>query len=324
MVKMKYKEDEVSAIIAESRESCKRLQTLGVIRNTVATHRLKELRHLRAVEKLATSRRTYGFDGLEDGDDHWVHGPHPPTPEQTTARIWADLNALKDPISMSGKERSRQRLMSFVNELDQGTASLTDYELAMLKRMIVERRGRNAAHVTVAPINAAQPCSHRWRTSETSFDVRVCMVRNDEGRMNSEQGQLERSSAGTDQLESSLAGRQDEPLPPATWPWAWVRLLIFPRKNRCLGCEPMAKLQPSLQHQTPCSCWRVANLKTRRQSAKKTSNSTLVGKEGSHRLEKRVYWYIILFPEGTLGRDARCLCLVFFFLACLLCIALIR
>ena len=90
-------------MIAESREACKRLRKLDMIRKIVATHRLKELRHLRAVEKLATWRRTYGFDRPEDGDDQWVHGPLPLSTEQTTASMRSDLNALKDEISMSGK-----------------------------------------------------------------------------------------------------------------------------------------------------------------------------------------------------------------------------
>ena len=179
---MKYTEDEVSAMIAESRQACKRLPKLCTIRKAVATHRLKELRHFHAVEKLATWRRSYGFDRLEDGDDQWVHGPLPPTPEQTTASMWADLNALKDATLMSGKEISRQRVKSLINELDQGTASLTDEEFAMLKRTIVERGGRNAAHVTVAPIDTARPCSPRSRSSKTTFDVRVCMERNGRGQ----------------------------------------------------------------------------------------------------------------------------------------------
>ena len=62
VLKIKYTEDDVSAMIAESREACKRLWKLGMIRKTVATHRLKELIHLRAVEKLATWRRSYEFD----------------------------------------------------------------------------------------------------------------------------------------------------------------------------------------------------------------------------------------------------------------------
>ena len=69
---------------------------------------------------------------------------------------------------MSGKERSRQRVKSFINELGRGTASFTDVEFAMLKR-IVERRGRDAAHVTVAPIDTAQPCSPRSRSSKIPF-----------------------------------------------------------------------------------------------------------------------------------------------------------
>ena len=145
MVKMKYTEDEVSAMIAESREACKRLRKLDVIRKTVATHRFKEMRHLRAVKKLTTWRRTYGFDRLEEDDDHWVHGPLPPTPEQTTASIWSDLNELKDAISISGKERSRKRVNIFNNELDKGTASFTDEEFAMLKRMVGEARPRYGA-----------------------------------------------------------------------------------------------------------------------------------------------------------------------------------
>ena len=82
---------------------------------TVATHRLKELRHLHAVENLATWRRTYGFDLLEDGDD-WVHGPLPSTPEQITASMWSDLNTSKDVISLSGKDGSRQKVKSFIKK----------------------------------------------------------------------------------------------------------------------------------------------------------------------------------------------------------------
>ena len=176
-----------------------------MIRKTAATHRLKELRHLRAVEKLATWRRTHGFDRLEDGDDQWVHGLLPPTPEQTTASMGSDLNALKGAISMLGKERSRQRVKSFTNELGRGTASFTDVEFAMLKQ-IVERWGRDATHVSFAPVDTAQTCSPRSRSSEISFDVCVCMERNDEGRMDPELGELEQSSAGTDQLEPPSAG----------------------------------------------------------------------------------------------------------------------
>ena len=55
-------EDEVSAMIQESRKARKHLRKLGRVMKTVTFHRLKELRHLQAVEKLATWRRTHGFD----------------------------------------------------------------------------------------------------------------------------------------------------------------------------------------------------------------------------------------------------------------------
>ena len=145
---MKYSEDDISAMIAESREARKHLRKLGRVMKTVATHRLKELRHLHAVEKLATWRRAYGFDRIEDGGAHWVHGPLSPTPEQITASMWSDPNAFKDEISMSGKYRSRQKVKSFTNEIRQGTVSFTDEEFARLKPF-VERRGRDAAHYCV-------------------------------------------------------------------------------------------------------------------------------------------------------------------------------
>ena len=53
-VEKQYSEDEISAMIQESREASTHLGKLGRVMKAVATHRLKELRHLQAVEKLAT------------------------------------------------------------------------------------------------------------------------------------------------------------------------------------------------------------------------------------------------------------------------------
>ena len=71
---------------------------------------------------------------------------------------------------MSGKDRSKERVESFINELEQGTASLTDEEFARPEHMIRERKGRPAAHMVVAPIDTAQPCNPRSK-SEISLDV---------------------------------------------------------------------------------------------------------------------------------------------------------
>ena len=193
---MNFTEYDITAILAESRKVCKRIRKLGMLWKTVATHCLKELIHLREVEKLAAWRRNNGFNQCDVRDEQWIHSLLPPTPEQTTASMWADVNALKQAISMSGKYRSKQRVESFINKLKQGTTSLTDEEFARLERMIRERRGRAAAHVVVAPIDTAQPCNPR-SSSEISFDVHVYMKGNDEGRMDPERGQLESPSAGT-------------------------------------------------------------------------------------------------------------------------------
>ena len=129
VVERKYSEDKILAMISQSRETRKHLRKLGRVTSTVAAHCLIELTHLQAVEKLATWRTTYGFDRLADGDDSWIHGPHPPTPEQFTTSLWSDLNALKDAISMSVEGGVSQRAKRFIQEIDQGTVSFTDQSL---------------------------------------------------------------------------------------------------------------------------------------------------------------------------------------------------
>ena len=75
-----------------------------------------------------------------------------------------------------GRERK-----SFINELGRGTVSFTDEEFVRIKRL-VERRGCDAAHVTVAPVDTAQYCSPRPYSSELSFDARICMEKKEEGK----------------------------------------------------------------------------------------------------------------------------------------------
>ena len=90
-------------MLDESRVVYKRIRKLEMCRKTVATHRLNELRRLRAVEKLAVWRRSNGFDRCHVRDGHWVHSSLPRTPEETTASMWADVNSLKKVIFMSEK-----------------------------------------------------------------------------------------------------------------------------------------------------------------------------------------------------------------------------
>ena len=73
----------------------------------------------------------------------------------------------------------------------------------MIKRF-VERRGRNAAHMTVTPVDTVQYCSRRSPSPEISFGTRVYIEnkdedveKNNEGIMDPAQPQLESPSAST-------------------------------------------------------------------------------------------------------------------------------
>ena len=97
---------------------------------------------------------------------------------------------------MPVRDGSWQRAKRFVDELKPGTVSLSDEEFAILKRF-VEKRDRDAAHVTVAPVDTAQYRSPRSPTPEISSDVRVCIEENEEGVMDPERDQLKPLSAST-------------------------------------------------------------------------------------------------------------------------------
>ena len=86
--------------------------------------------------------------------------------------------------------------MNLTDAIGQSTANLTDAELVLLNRF-VERRDRDAAHVTVTPVVTAQHCDPRSPSSEIPSDVCVRMGKKDEGRMNPEPTELESPSAGT-------------------------------------------------------------------------------------------------------------------------------
>ena len=73
---------------------------------------------------------------------------------------------------------------------------LADEELTAIKRY-VEKRSREAAQVTVTPVDTVQYCSPRPLNTEIPSDVHVEMEEKDEGKMNPELKELEPPSAGT-------------------------------------------------------------------------------------------------------------------------------
>ena len=186
----KCSDEELKTMLDEAGEASKHSRKLGRVMGIVAAHRIQKIKDLLALEKLATWRRTNGFDRVADGEDNWFNGPCslPPTPEEYVADLWAELNTLKDTISML-----RQKVSNLNNAIEQGKVS--DEEFAILK-WLVEKRGREEAQMTVTPVDTVQYCSPSPQTPEPPPGVYV-KLENNEGRMDPERGELEPPSAGT-------------------------------------------------------------------------------------------------------------------------------
>ena len=143
VVKIGYSKEEIFNVLGESEQARKHRQKLAKVTETVAAYRLREMKNLQAREQLATWRRTHGYDH----DDSWMHGTLPSSPQEFTASLWSELNALRDAISMPEGDRFSPRAKSFIMEIGQGTvnstdaigqftANMTDEEFAILKRLV--------------------------------------------------------------------------------------------------------------------------------------------------------------------------------------------
>ena len=189
MMEKGYTQEEVLDVLFESEQDKNRRQMLAIVTKTVDAHRLQKMRDILTFEKLATFRRMNGFDRVVDGEDNWFHARSlPPTPQEFSASLRFELQKLKDTISMP-----RQKVSNLINDIEQGKVS--DEEFAVLKRL-VEKQGREAAQVTVTPVDTVQHCSPYPLDPEPSPDVCVKLGSN-EGRMDPERGELKPSSAGT-------------------------------------------------------------------------------------------------------------------------------
>ena len=216
VMKKEYTEEEILAVLVESEKDRKRRRMLAIVTKTVDAHRLQKMRDLLAFEKLATWRRMNGFDRVADGEGNWFHGPRslPPTPEEYAADIRAELNTLKDAISMP-----RQKIGNLINAVEQGKVG--DEEFAVLKRL-VEKQGRKATQVTVTPVDtvhtvapARKLLNHRqmyvlsWRTTRGGWT---------QSEASSNHHQLVRVLKRPDSSvpRTRGRGRKDEPPPPAS------------------------------------------------------------------------------------------------------------
>ena len=85
----KYSEDDIFTMLVEAEQDRKSRRVLAKVTETVAAYRLKEMKDLQALEKLATWRRMNGFDRVADDEDNWFHDPRslPATPQEFIASL---------------------------------------------------------------------------------------------------------------------------------------------------------------------------------------------------------------------------------------------
>ena len=157
MVNMGYTKKEVLDVLFESEEEKERRRVSAIVTKAVDAIRLENVRELLAYQQLATWRRMNGFDQVANDEKKWFGGHRslPLTPEQYTASLWSEVDALKEAISMPAEDTvTRPRQKDSLGEL------LANFEFARIKEY-VGKRSREAAkvHVTVKPVGTVQHCS---------------------------------------------------------------------------------------------------------------------------------------------------------------------
>ena len=70
VMKKSYSEEEIFAVLVESEPDKKSRRVLAKVTETVAAYRLKQMKDLLTLEKLAIWRRMNGFDRVVDGKDN--------------------------------------------------------------------------------------------------------------------------------------------------------------------------------------------------------------------------------------------------------------
>ena len=201
LMKKGYTQDEIFAVIFESERERKRRRMQAIIIETVAAHRLKKIREFLAYQELATWKRMNGFDRAVECEENrfHVHRSLPPTPEQYAASLRSDLKRLNDAISMPDETetRPRQKTMGVVDgrRSDSLDELLANFEFARTKEWM-EKQSREAAQVTVTPVDTVQNSSPCSLDPEPSPDICV-NLENSEGRVDLELEELESPSAST-------------------------------------------------------------------------------------------------------------------------------
>ena len=155
MVQKGWTQEEVLGICFESERERNRRRLKAI----VCDHHLKQVKDFLLYNELAIWRRENGFDRVEAVEKNRLgdHRSLPPTPEQYYASLWAEVDALKEAISMPART-PWQKTAEFVDGLK---GKLPDWELAEIKRY-VEKRCRKEAQAQMTAVtrdDSVQHCS---------------------------------------------------------------------------------------------------------------------------------------------------------------------
>ena len=191
----KYSDEELTTMLAEAGEASKHARKSGRVMGIVAAHRLEQMKEILLYNELATWRRENGFDRVEAVEKNRFsdHRSLPPTPEQYYASLWAEVDALKEAISMPART-PWQKTAEFVDGLK---GKIPDWELAEIKRYVEKRCRKEAkAQMTAKPVGTVQHGSPISPNPDTPSNAYV-KLENNEGTMSQELEELTSSSAGT-------------------------------------------------------------------------------------------------------------------------------
>ena len=320
-MKKGYTQDDIYAVIFKSERERKRRRMQAIVIETVAAHRLKNMREFLAYQEPATWRRMNGFDRGVEGEESCFNGHRllPPTPQEYYAGLWSEGNALKAAFSMPAEDtmtRPWQKTIDFVDGLK---GKLPEEELAVIKEY-VEKRSHEAVkvQVTVTQVNTVQHSSLCPLDSEPSPRVNI-ELENAEGKMGPELEELEPSSAST-VLETP--GQQ---CPPNEGIWETGRTTEAGFLTAAVGSSQGGRISPTAE----CVDTRASEKSTRitadttfLQQGHKTFSEQNKQFDPGGRTEKAPLWNaavaLLSFPAESW--EASCLYFVCFFCLCPVCV----
>ena len=299
----KHSDEELTAMLDEAREASKYAHKLGRVMGIVAAHRLKQMREFLMYEELAIWRRENGFGRVVEGEEScfYVHRSLPPTPEQYYVSLWSEVDALKDAILMP-----RQKVSRLINAIEQGKLSAEEY--ATLKRL-VEKRVREAAQMTITPVDTVQHCSPISQTPVPPSGMYFNLENNEDG-MGPELEKLESSSADTG-LEAT--GQQ---CPPNEGVWETGRITANGFLTAGVNSRKKGNISSSTERATRtvtvAGISSIAAIPSKRRH--KTSSEENRQFDPGRRKEKALPWKAAVSLFSFLGRsgEVSCLCFVCF------------